>query len=349
MERPAFEICSVTAWVIGLVVSPGCVQPEATVSPATSGLAVPRPEQSVIALPLAGPMATPEAEVSGMAWYGDNLVILPQYPERFALGNLPQVFVLPKSTIVETLEGDPKGLDPLPVPLIAPDFRQHIPGFQGFEAIGFAGDRVFLTIEADTGGSVRGYLIGGQVIGTLDRLEIDPETIVAIPSRSGLGNMAEEALIVTDDAVLTLHEVNGAALNASPVAHRFSLDLVPLGTIPFPALEYRVTDATSLDETGEFWVMNYFFPGDRNLKPDQDPLIETYGVGPTHSKQETVERMVALRYEGNRITRLDAPPKLLALEQAGRNWEAIVRLDDQGFLVMTDKFPDTIFGFVGHP
>ena len=346
MGYPAGHICSTAALMVGMIVASGCVEPEAKVTSPSTEPVVSLPEQSIISLPLAGPINPPEAEISGMAWFGDHLVILPQYPERFALEDVPQLFMLPKSAIVETLAGHSASLEPIAVPLRTPDFRASIPGFQGFEAIGFAGDQVFLTIEADTGESTAGYLVRGQVIGDLERLEIQPGAIVSIPSQSGLGNMAEESLVVTDDGVLTLHEVNGAALNPDPVAYRFSRELEPLGALTFPALEYRVTDATVIDGEGTFWVMNYFFPGDSHLKPAQDPLAQTYGVGPTHAEQETVERIIALQYDGERITRKALPPTLLALAEQGRNWEAIVRLDDRGFLVMTDKFPETILGFV---
>jgi hypothetical protein len=33
----------------------------------------------------------------------------------------------------------------------------------------------------------------------------------------------------------------------------------------------------------------------------------------------------------------------------GRNWEGLVRLDDRGFLLVTDLFPGTILGFVPAP
>ena len=33
-------------------------------------------------------------------------------------------------------------------------------------------------------------------------------------------------------------------------------------------------------------------------------------------------------------------------EKASRNWEGIVRLDDRGFLVATDKYPEMILGFI---
>jgi hypothetical protein len=297
-------------------------------------------------LPLAGPVDNPNAEISGMAWYGDDLVILPQYPGRLPEEAVPQIFVLPKSAVVAALEGETPPLEPIPIPFIAPDFSASIPGFQGFEAIGFAENQVFLTIEADTGNATTGYLVRGEVIGDLERLEIEPNAIVPIPSQSGLSNMAEEALIITDEGVLTLHEVNGAALNPSPVAHHFSLELEPLGTLSFPSLEYRVTDATTVDESGQLWVMNYFWAGDRTLKPDRDPLAVTYGLGPTHAEQDTVERIVTLRYDGNEMTLVEQPPTLLTLGTEGRNWEAIVRLEDRGFLVMTDRFPGTVLAFV---
>jgi hypothetical protein len=36
----------------------------------------------------------------------------------------------------------------------------------------------------------------------------------------------------------------------------------------------------------------------------------------------------------------------LNLDGESRTWEGIVRLDDIGFLLVTDSFPRTIFGFV---
>lgn len=306
-------------------------------------------EQPVLPLPLRGPITDPTAEISGMAWYGDYLVMLPQYPERFVGEDGPQLFVLPKSAIVEALNDPSVRLDPIPLSFTAPDFRTLIPGFQGFEAIGFAGSQVFLTIEAESGTTTAGYLVRGQVVGDLESLVIESGAIATIPSQSGLSNMAEESLLVAGNEVLTFHEVNGAALNPTPVAHRFSFDLEPRGTVPFPSLEYRVTDATAMEDGGRFWVMNYFYAGDRHLKPSQDPYISAFGLGQTHAQHETVERLVALAYDGERITPVPGPPILLTLEEEGRNWEAIVRLDDQGFLVMTDKFPGTVLGFVVMP
>ena len=52
--------------------------------------------------------------------------------------------------------------------------------------------------------------------------------------------------------------------------------------------------------------------------------------------------------QGDFIARTDTPPVNLALLLNGecRNWEAVVRLGDMGFLMMTDEYPGTLLAFV---
>jgi len=40
-------------------------------------------EAKVIVVRLSGDIAQPNSEISGMAWYQDTLILLPQYPGRF--------------------------------------------------------------------------------------------------------------------------------------------------------------------------------------------------------------------------------------------------------------------------
>ncbi len=51
------------------------------------------------------------------------------------------------------------------------------------------------------------------------------------------------------------------------------------------------------------------------------------------------------------ITVSDQPPIQLVLRGDGqsRNWEGIVRLDDRGFIIATDTYPETILAFVSFP
>jgi hypothetical protein len=170
-----------------------------------------------------------------------------------------------------------------------------------------------------------------------------------------VGNLSDETILVTEGAgedveILTIYEANGEAVNPDPVAHRFSPDLAELAPVPFLNIEFRVTDATTVDEAGRFWAINYFFPGDTDLAAAVDPLADEFGEGQTHLQSDVVERLVQLQVTPDGIVFTgEAPIQLQLLPEDARNWEGIVRLDDDGFLLVTDKFPETILGFVPLP
>ncbi len=99
--------------------------------------------------------------------------------------------------------------------------------------------------------------------------------------------------MVDGETLITLYEANGVDVNESPVAHRFNADLSVLDTVAFPNIEYRVTDATSVDENGRFWITNYYYPGDKELQTDGDVLAALQGGwGTTHLAYNQVERLV---------------------------------------------------------
>jgi len=318
--------------------------PTATVNTPT---AVPAPvEYPVTAIPLSGPLARASAEISGLAWHGDTLILLPQYPTFAGQGSF--LYALPKSAIVDFLDGRSAGpLAPQAIPFAAPGLADTIPGFQGYEAIAFAGDDVYLTVEADGRNGAMGYLVRGTIAPDLSQITIDADSLVEIAPQTNRGNTSDETLLVNGESLVTLYEVNGAALNQRPAAHLFTLEGATAGTLPMAALEYRVTDATAVDGNGRFWVINYFFPGDTDLRPVTDPLSEQFGQGITHQQREQVERLVELQLGEEAITLSGAPPIQLQLpDDEARNWEGLVRLDERGFLLATDKFPTTILGFV---
>jgi hypothetical protein len=210
-----------------------------------------------------------------------------------------------------------------------------------------------MTIETET---PSGYLIMGAIEPDLSQITLDPELIVEIDAQTTSGNKAEETLIQLSDVVMTIYEVNGEVINPNPVAHLFSggdprFESDPK---PFPNIDYRITDATEAfmeDGVVCFWVINYQFPGDEDLLTDHDPLVEQFGEGESHHNTDQVERLVKLCLDGETPELTDTPPIYLKLVDAetSRNWEGIVRLDDRGFLLVTDKFPETILGFVPYP
>jgi hypothetical protein len=313
---------------------------------ASGGSGVVNTTRGVVNVPLAGPLADAESEISGLAWYREHLLILPQYPDRLDPGADGALFALPARRLADFVSNrDRSALRPVPIHLKAPGLRARIEGFQGYEAIAVKGDRVYLAIEAGGDGAPRGYVVAGTLSADLRELRIDTSKIAEIPLQVQLENMAAEAMILAGDQVITFGEVNGTALNPAPVGQVFSPDLAPGGTIPFPSLEYRVTDAGSPDRHGRFWVINYWYPGDVFLLPADQPGH----AGPPATPRRPVERLVELQYAPSGIRRTETPLVELELAESPRNWEGIVHWPGKGFILATDRFPGTILGFVRYP
>jgi len=280
-------------------------------------------ESAVLEIPLAGPAAGSRAEISGMAWCGEKLILLPQYPMMYADDKEQgYVFGIPNTDLDAFLSGGAsEALRPEMIPFDTQGIERLIDGFEGFEAVLFH--------EA-------GFL-------QLTLAQAEP---VPIQPQAGLGNMSDETLVLYQEQVFTLYEANGVNVNPDPVAHRFDLSLKLLDTRPMPTIEYRITDATEADPSGEFWAINFFFPGDTKLKPGPDLIAEAYGLGESHHGQKQVERLIALRIEGDQISLAEKPPIYLALSGAvSRNWEGLVRYGE-GFLLVTDRHPTTILAYV---
>ncbi len=308
------------------------------------------PETEVQPIPLTGELEACNAEISGMAWYGDYLILLPQYPDFFlgvGDGGDGALFAIPKAEIDAYLSGTrTDALEAIQIPFNAGD-AEEVAGFEGFEALAFDGETVFLTIEANHLGTMSAYLVKGSIAPDLSSLTLDSALMPQIETQSGVSNISDETLLLTGTEVLTIHEANGAVVNPEPVAHVFDTALNLRGTLPMPRVEYRITDATALDTENKFWAINYFYPGDGKLSPLRDPIVEKFGQGATHAESEGVERLLEFSYSADGIGLTDTPPIVLKLLKNGdlRNWEGIVRYDS-GFLLATDKYPCTLLGYV---
>ena len=228
-----------------------------------------------------------------------------------------------------------------------------IAGFDGLEAMGIMGDRVYLTVEAKEDTVMAGYLVCGHYELVGETAFIDMTKLTSIPLGCNIPNIAEESIVIAGKRVITISEANGRNVSPRPQAKVFDETVNYLGCISFPQIEYRVTDATALDDDGRFWVINYFYPPERHkLKPAPDPELEKFGRPEGHDPDGCVERLLELRLtEDDRIVRTETPPINLKPTpgQDCRNWEALVRLDDRGFLLMTDKYPGTLLAFVPNP
>ena len=307
-------------------------------------------EQPILRLPLGDVFGRPTVELSGLARLDDRIILLPQYPDRFG----GYLFTLPMTDIAAALRGRPA--PELTPGLLAFDdggLAQSLPGFNGFEALAIAGDQVYMTIENRRGG---GWVVRGALSADRGRIQLDAASVQPLPAQAGLTNIGDEALTVAPDGrVFTLHEANGANVNPAPVAHLFAGDLQPLGAVAVPLLEYRLTDATSVDERGRFWALNVYQRGEAaTLRPGDDALAAQHGEGASHRRNAAVERLVEMAITPGGLLLTERPPLQLQLlgDLSPRNWEGLVRFqvdEFDGFLLATDRFPTTILAFVSLP
>ena len=304
-------------------------------------------EVEVVPLKLPERVQAASFEYSGLAWFGDFLVLLPQYPEgRYSSGD-GNLFAISKEDILQAIEDPEFELPVRDVPIVNSNLRNVVKGFEGFESILFFEQDVYLTVESHGGNPMMGYLIKGVVEGELESITLDPNSLVELEPLSSAENATFEAITYWDGSLYVIYEHNSKQSDAQPLAYQFDLGLEFMQEIAFPIMDYRITDATMSDPSGKFWVVNYFFPGDTHLAVEQDALISQYGQGATHASNQPVERLVQLQIEKDEILRVDQAPiylKLLGFNIA-RNWEGVVMLDELGFLLITDSFPNSQLGF----
>lgn len=338
----------VLAWQQGVIFPPNTPYPSSLLA-----------EANFQRIPLAKPLSSYKSEISSMAWYGDTLIIVPQYPwfSDEEGGWDGALYALSKENLVNHLSGKSGGrLTPQAVPLSAPGLYAAVPEFDGFEGIAFYGGQIFLTIEASNKNGATGFLVSGQIAPDLSLVTLNTSDIQPLPPQANRTNKSDETIFVAGEKVVTLYEVNGAEINNDPFARYFTLDLQGPLRRPLPHLEYRLTDATAPDAQGRFWVINMHWLGEPAYHTDSDPVSQQFGEGLSHARQENVERLLELQYSPDGITLTGRPPIQIQLSalRIPRNWEALARLDDDasglhGFLIATDKFPGTVFAFIPDP
>ncbi|BFM09466.1 hypothetical protein [Halioxenophilus aromaticivorans] len=337
------------AWLVYLVCVVSCFS-----LPASAEDYPPANETLVTNIELSGSIATPNAELSALGWCGDYLWLIPQYL-NFNRPNDPtsgQFYRLTRSEVTEYLttlnKGTPaKPLAPLPVTVKENQKLEALSGYQGIEAFACEGNKAFLAIEINRWGRREATVLATALYeaGVWRIDEVSQRHL----SQTKIANKGNEALVITEQGLLSLHEVNSADLQITgkPQALLVEKSLRSIGKVPMVDVPYRITDATAASDDGKFWVINYLWAGDVSIQRDHDAFWQEYGQGASHAKSKHVERLIELQWTGTEVTTTGrAPINLLLTERNGRNWEGIVRFEDVGFLMVTDKHPGTMLGYV---
>jgi hypothetical protein len=290
------------------------------------------------------------SEISGLCWYDDELIVLPQYPHYFMENDTGMIFKISKSKIINYLDNQEESvINPDKIQIVDLEVLSGINGFQGFEAITVLDEYAYFTIEAKVSRQMQSYLISGKIINNSNRIVLQPESLMPLQIPRQVPNMTFESLLSYNGKVIAIFESNGSKINPNPVALEIDPNTRKVKQIQFPNIEYRLTDATNCDALGNFWVTNYYWPGEFFLF---NPESDRFNSGKTENRKlnvdKAIERIIQLRIKNDKIEIGDAAPIYLQTEDEkdGRNWEGIARLDDRGFIIATDKFPRTIIAFL---
>ena len=299
-------------------------------------------EVKVQEIQLSGLITDAKQEISGMDWYQDRLFLLPENMGGF-------LFSISEGEILDAIVGIKKvPITPKKTRFKTPDYSSLIKGFDGFEAIAFNEDKVYISIEAERDGKMIAYLAWGVINSKSLEVNIGEDHILPMNTPIQLDNMSFESLLIDNNDIIMIYEANGSNLRKDARQNVYSSKNGITSHINFPNIEYRITDVTRMDNNGRFWAINYFWPGDKKLlSPGEDNVLNKVKQGSTHSKSNQIERLIEFEMSAGEISISDTKPIQLFLESdESRNWEAIARLGNRGLLIATDKHPRMILGYV---
>jgi len=278
--------------------------------------------QSNIEVPLDGLITDRKQEISGMTTYKDNLILLPENRNGY-------YFYIPFDEIMNTLRTGDKIL-PIQKTFTTRKLKERYPGLDGFEAIAFNGDDVYIMVEVRIDGKMAGLLLWGTIIPSTMEIDIPEENIMLIKPPAQIDNFSFESLTITDGQLIMIYETNGSKTIDKPFQYVVNLDDMSINKTPFPNIDFRLTDATSVIDN-RFWMINYYWIGDK----------ETLGV----PNDVGIERLVEFKLGYNGIERSSSEYITLDNLDDPHNWEGLVRFG-RGFLICTDKWPRMVLGYI---
>lgn len=307
-------------------------------------------EYEIQEITLAGEVSQAEAEISGLAWFGDYLILLPQYPFKYGENTTGEIYKIHKSLILDFIEGkNVNAIEPEKIEIYGEGLTKFNKSGSGYESIMFLGEEVYLTIEFEDNNKMTGYIIKGTINKDADKIFLDSSTLVKINPQADIHNLSDETIFSFNNQIYTFYEANGINVNPKPIAHKFDENLKSIKIVNFVNVEYRITDATVPENDGKFWAINYMYSGDwQDLKPAEDEEIIKFGIGKSQRNSPNIERLLEFQISDSLIYRTETPPIQIKLSASGkgRNWEGITKLKNYGFLIITDYFPGTVLAYI---
>lgn len=291
------------------------------------------------------------AEYSSLCWYEDNLILLPQYPSYFQ-SNLEKdvIFMINKDNLSSAIsKKGRKVVEPRTIEVVNNESYKLLPGYEGFEGICYDGEYFYLTVEYNSGTN-QAVVIKARLTDDDTKLEILNDQYIILDLPVEIFNASYESIFVYDNYIYVIYEGNGKIINSNPIAKKISLDLQTVEDVSFATIEYRVTDVTAFDETGRGWATNYFWPGDVDLyTPDEDFIPNNFPD--ENNLEQGLERIIPLiiNTTDNKIEYdISRDPVYIKKEirSDSFNWEGIVVYNNNSFIIVTDKYPQTVLRYL---
>jgi hypothetical protein len=252
-------------------------------------------EVTPLPIDLTGKPAGPRAELIGMAWYSDTLILLPRIPNFYTPEGHYAVLGISRRAVQDFLRGASSNrLQPISIPLFLPAIpANQLPDLE-LRSVAFSGAQVFLTAQITTP-IIATLLMQGQVSPGLGKISLVNSIQIPSPIQGNSSSIFGPAVLVAGKRVVLFTEMNGTYNNPSSSASLFDFSLISQGKISFPFLESHLMSVTSPDTQGSFWVLNCIYPSeDQAVLPPAERLVEfhftEFGIERTESRPISIKR-----------------------------------------------------------
>ncbi|HAN78033.1 MAG TPA: hypothetical protein DCQ31_09805 [Bacteroidales bacterium] len=292
------------------------------------------------------PQEFAKKQLSGLAWYRDSLLFV--LPERLLEpGGCSCIFAIRKDVLTTAFSTQKISSYQKISIQVLPNVDLSLA--QGFEALCFVNDTVFLTLERD---DHTAFLLKGIFYASENKIQLIKSVVIEHKLNKVLRNATMEGVLFFNQKLYCFHESNGIANNNSTAnASVYNTKLEFVEYMPMDALEYRLTDVSAVANK-KFYALNYYYfeKEFKNYRPDNDLLLNKISQNDSHfryiennSYLKKVERIVEFKITENRIVLNKEKVYYLKLDQISRNIEGIEILTYQNknyFIISTDAFPD---------
>jgi hypothetical protein len=289
-------------------------------------------------------------EFSGMALFGKRLYLLPQYGNHkdSKLDGLFSIYSIGTDSLKRNIDGKDScisnyrtiyvtNLDKLP-----DSIKQY---YEGFEAIAFVGNQVYLSIET-VDSSDYCFLIKGMIDTANNKVTIDPVHTLSLRRYPYIKNAGFESLtyLQKEKKLIALYEFNAMPNGGIGYLIDPSFSYKPK-KISIPFLHFRITDAQA-NSTGKIYALNYHYGGDYKKYLNNDIIRhqEENIKSMVHDLKGTLIRdpdFLKIKSSGYaRIVMMNSYKakswkQVATFDPFENNWEGLI-LFEEGALIITD-------------